>query len=247
MAPLTRSRSDDDGIPPVFAADYYAQRAVAGLIISEATNISRQAIGYALTPGIWSDEQVAAWRPIVQAVHDRGGTFFLQLWHTGPHLASRSAGRRAAGRAVGDQADRAGVHQGRHEGSRHPSRAGDRRDPADRRGLPPCRRQRQGRRLRRRRGPLRQQLSPRTVRARQHEQADRPLWRLDQEPPALSAGGGRRGGRRLGRGAGRHPPVAGDDDAGRDAARQHGRWRRSGRMWMRCPRGSCCTSTTSRV
>ena len=83
MAPLTRSRSDDDGVPPDFAADYYAQRADAGLIITEATNISPQAVGYALTPGIWSDAQVAAWRPIVDAVHRRGGRFFLQLWHTG--------------------------------------------------------------------------------------------------------------------------------------------------------------------
>ena len=83
MAPLTRSRSDDDGIPPTFAADYYAQRAGAGLIISEATNISPQAIGYALTPGIWNDAQIDAWRPIVQAVHDKDGVIFLQLWHTG--------------------------------------------------------------------------------------------------------------------------------------------------------------------
>ena len=83
MAPLTRSRSDDDGIPPAFAADYYAQRADAGLIISEATNVSPQAVGYAMTPGIWTDAQVDAWRPIVRAVHDRGGLIFLQLWHTG--------------------------------------------------------------------------------------------------------------------------------------------------------------------
>ncbi len=83
MAPLTRSRSDDDGVPPAFAADYYGQRAGAGLIISEATNISPQAVGYALTPGIWNDRQVEAWRPIVQAVHDRSGLIFLQLWHTG--------------------------------------------------------------------------------------------------------------------------------------------------------------------
>ena len=83
MAPLTRSRSNDEGIPPDFAADYYGQRADAGLIITEATNISPQARGYALTPGIWSDAQVAAWRPIVDAVHRRGGVFFLQLWHTG--------------------------------------------------------------------------------------------------------------------------------------------------------------------
>ena len=83
MAPLTRSRSNDDGVPPGFAADYYAQRAGAGLIITEATNISAQARGYALTPGIWSEAQVDAWRPIVDAVHRRGGLFFLQLWHTG--------------------------------------------------------------------------------------------------------------------------------------------------------------------
>ncbi len=83
MAPLTRSRSDDDGVVPTYAADYYAQRADAGLIISEATNISPQAVGYALTPGIWSEDQVAAWTSVVQAVHDAGGRFVLQLWHTG--------------------------------------------------------------------------------------------------------------------------------------------------------------------
>ena len=83
MAPLTRSRSNDDGVPPTFAADYYSQRAGAGLIISEATNISPQAVGYALTPGIWNEEQVAAWRPVVKAVHDAGGLMVLQLWHTG--------------------------------------------------------------------------------------------------------------------------------------------------------------------
>lgn len=83
MAPLTRSRSNEDGIPPAFAADYYSQRADAGIIISEATNVSPQAVGYALTPGIWNEQQIEAWRPIVQAVHDRGGVIFLQLWHTG--------------------------------------------------------------------------------------------------------------------------------------------------------------------
>ena len=83
MAPLTRSRSSDAGVPPAYAADYYAQRAEAGLIISEATNISAQARGYALTPGIWTDAQVAAWQPVTKAVHRRGGKMFLQLWHTG--------------------------------------------------------------------------------------------------------------------------------------------------------------------
>jgi N-ethylmaleimide reductase len=83
MAPMTRSRSDEQGRVPEFAADYYAQRADAGLIISEATNISPQAVGYALTPGIWSEDQVEAWKPVVDAVHERDGRFLLQLWHTG--------------------------------------------------------------------------------------------------------------------------------------------------------------------
>jgi N-ethylmaleimide reductase len=83
MSALTRSRSSNEGVPPVFAAEYYAQRAGAGLNITEATNISPQGRGYAFTPGIWSPEQVAAWRVIVDAVHRRGGLFFLQLWHTG--------------------------------------------------------------------------------------------------------------------------------------------------------------------
>ncbi len=83
MAPLTRSRSNEQGIVPAYAAEYYAQRASAGLIISEATNISAQARGYAKTPGIWSGAQVEAWRPVTDAVHRAGGLFFLQLWHTG--------------------------------------------------------------------------------------------------------------------------------------------------------------------
>lgn len=83
MAPLTRSRSNDAGVPPEFAADYYAQRADAGLIISEATNISAQARGYALTPGIWTAAQVESWQRVTRAVHKGHGKMFLQLWHTG--------------------------------------------------------------------------------------------------------------------------------------------------------------------
>jgi N-ethylmaleimide reductase len=83
MAPMTRSRSDEDGVPPAYAADYYAQRAGAGLIITEATNISAQARGYPRTPGIWTDAQVQAWTSVTEAVHQRGGKIFLQLWHTG--------------------------------------------------------------------------------------------------------------------------------------------------------------------
>ena len=83
MAPLTRSRSSDAGVPPGFAVDYYAQRADCGLIISEATNISRQARGYALTPGIYDAQQVEAWQRVTRAVQRRHGRIFLQLWHTG--------------------------------------------------------------------------------------------------------------------------------------------------------------------
>ena len=70
-------------MPPGFAADYYRQRATAGLIVSEATNISAQARGYAMTPGIWTDAQVASWRNVTRAVHADGGRIVLQLWHTG--------------------------------------------------------------------------------------------------------------------------------------------------------------------
>lgn len=83
MAPMTRSRSDDAGVPPEYAADYYAQRADAGLIITEATNISAEARGYPRTPGIWTEAQIVAWGRVTDAVHRREGKIFLQLWHTG--------------------------------------------------------------------------------------------------------------------------------------------------------------------
>ncbi len=83
MAPLTRSRSSVEGVPPPYAVDYYAQRAGAGLIISEATNISHQAVGYALTPGIWTDAQVESWQRVTKTVHANDGRIFLQLWHCG--------------------------------------------------------------------------------------------------------------------------------------------------------------------
>jgi 2,4-dienoyl-CoA reductase-like NADH-dependent reductase (Old Yellow Enzyme family) len=83
MAPLTRARATRSHVPTPLMADYYRQRAGAGLIISEATGISRQGLGWPHAPGIWSDEQVAAWRPIVAAVHGAGGRIVSQLWHMG--------------------------------------------------------------------------------------------------------------------------------------------------------------------
>ena len=83
MAPLTRARAGKDRIPNALMARYYTQRASAGLIISEATSISRQGIGWVENPGIFSDAQVAGWRPIVESVREAGGAMFLQLWHCG--------------------------------------------------------------------------------------------------------------------------------------------------------------------
>ncbi|RUX04746.1 alkene reductase [Mesorhizobium sp. M8A.F.Ca.ET.059.01.1.1] len=83
MSPLTRMRSDPGRVPNVLMAEYYAQRATAGLIISEATSVSAQGVGYPRTPGIWSNEQVDGWRNVTAAVHSAGGRIFLQLWHVG--------------------------------------------------------------------------------------------------------------------------------------------------------------------
>lgn len=84
MAPLTRSRAVGGGrVPNALMAQYYVQRASAGLILSEATAVTPQGVGYADTPGIWSDEQVAGWKLVTDAVHTAGGRIFLQLWHVG--------------------------------------------------------------------------------------------------------------------------------------------------------------------
>ncbi|MET0372772.1 MAG: alkene reductase, partial [Rhizorhabdus sp.] len=83
MAPLTRSRATREAVPTPVMAEYYAQRASAGLIISEATGISRAGLGWPDAPGIWNDEQVAAWRVVTDAVHEAGGRIVSQLWHMG--------------------------------------------------------------------------------------------------------------------------------------------------------------------
>ncbi|MET3133239.1 2,4-dienoyl-CoA reductase-like NADH-dependent reductase (Old Yellow Enzyme family) [Oxalobacteraceae bacterium GrIS 1.11] len=84
MAPLTRSRATGGGrVPNALMAQYYRQRATAGLILSEATAVTPQGVGYADTPGIWSDEQVEGWKAVTAAVHAAAGRIFLQLWHVG--------------------------------------------------------------------------------------------------------------------------------------------------------------------
>lgn len=83
MAPLTRSRAGVERTPNDLMREYYEQRASAGLILTEATSVTPMGVGYADTPGIWSEEQVAGWKRITEAVHKKGGRIVLQLWHVG--------------------------------------------------------------------------------------------------------------------------------------------------------------------
>lgn len=83
MAPLTRCRADTGRVPNAMMAEYYRQRSSAGLILSEATSISPQGVGYPDTPGLWSAEQVEGWKLVTQAVHEAGGRIVAQLWHVG--------------------------------------------------------------------------------------------------------------------------------------------------------------------
>lgn len=83
MAPLTRGRATAQHVPTPIMVEYYRQRAGAGLILTEATGISQEGLGWPFAPGIWSDEQVEAWKPVVQAVHEAGGRIVCQLWHMG--------------------------------------------------------------------------------------------------------------------------------------------------------------------
>ncbi|AOX17479.1 alkene reductase [Kozakia baliensis] len=92
MAPLTRGRSTREHVPTPIMAEYYAQRASAGLIVSEATGISREGLGWPYAPGLWSKEQVEAWKPVTKAVHERGGKIVAQLWHMGRMVHSSVTG-----------------------------------------------------------------------------------------------------------------------------------------------------------
>src|ERR1700759_5614409 len=85
MAPLTRNRAIPPGmVPSPLAAEYYGQRASAGLLVTEATQISQQGQGYQDTPGIYSKEQIAGWKKVTDRVHERGGRIFVQIWHVAP-------------------------------------------------------------------------------------------------------------------------------------------------------------------
>lgn len=92
MAPLTRGRATREAVPTPLMAEYYAQRAGAGLIITEATGISRQGLGWPFAPGLWNDAQVAGWKPVTDAVHQAGGRIVAQLWHMGRQVHSSVTG-----------------------------------------------------------------------------------------------------------------------------------------------------------
>ncbi|MFA6123441.1 MAG: alkene reductase [Sphingomonas sp.] len=92
MAPLTRGRATRDAVPTAIMAEYYTQRASAGLIITEATGISREGLGWPFAPGLWTDAQVEHWKPVVDSVHAAGGHIVVQLWHMGRQVHSSVTG-----------------------------------------------------------------------------------------------------------------------------------------------------------
>ena len=165
MAPLTRNRARPDGdVPHALNVEYYRQRASAGLLITEATQISPEGKGYAFTPGIYSAEQIAGWTAVTKAVHEAGGRIVLQMWHVGriSHTSLQPNGQPpvapSAIAAGGKTFDGTGFR--RYLGA---PRAGNRRDRADRGRLCPSHTQRPRGGVRRGRDSRGQRLSDRPV------------------------------------------------------------------------------------
>ena len=125
MAPLTRSRAGAGDVPRPLNAEYYEQRATAGLIISEATGMSRQGLGWPYAPGIWNEAQRDAWRPVTDAVHEAGGRIVCQLWHMGRIVHSSLTGEQpVSASATWCSAVRAGWRASTCPSRRPPSSAG---------------------------------------------------------------------------------------------------------------------------
>ena len=209
MAPLTRMRSDAGDRPNALMAEYYSQRASkGGLIVAEATPVSRQGYGYAKAPGVYSDDQIAGWRHVTDAVHAKGGRIFLQLWHVGrqshPDLQpGRGApvapsAIKAEGHAYSDNGEVEFTKPRALDKAEIPAivetyRAGSQRAL----GL-----------LRRRRDSWGQRLSARPVPARRVQHAHRRIRRQRREPRPFSPRGHSSGGVRLGRQSGRRASRA---------------------------------------
>jgi N-ethylmaleimide reductase len=113
MAPLTRGRADSNAVPTDMMVDYYTQRASAGLIISEATGISREGLGWPYAPGLWTDEQVAAWKPVTDSVHAAGGHIVVQLWHMGRQVHSSVIGGQPVSSSATATAGQAHTYEGK--------------------------------------------------------------------------------------------------------------------------------------
>ena len=113
MAPLTRARAGREGVPNELMAAYYAQRASAGLIISEATGISREGLGWPNAPGLWNDEQVEGWKLVTEAVHHHGGRIVAQLWHMGRVVHPSVSGMEPVSSSAVTAPDYAHTYEGR--------------------------------------------------------------------------------------------------------------------------------------
>lgn len=115
MAPLTRGRAGRDAVPTPVMAEYYAQRASAGLIISEATGISREGLGWPYAPGLWTDAQVEGWKPVTEAVHRAGGRIVAQLWHMGRQVHSSVTGTQPVSSSATRTAGHFHTYEGRQD------------------------------------------------------------------------------------------------------------------------------------
>ena len=183
MAPLTRSRAGPGNVPNALNALYYAQRASAGLIISEATQVAPEGQGYISTPGIHSAEQVKGWQCVTGAVHVAGGRMVLQLWHVGriSHPSFQPGGKLPVAPSAIKPNVQAYTANG-FEPIPCPRALETDEIPGIVQQYAQGARNATCRRLRRRRGAWRERLPDRSVPARQHQQAHRRLWRLNREP-----------------------------------------------------------------
>ena len=212
MAPLTRSRATKETLAPNdLNAEYYRQRASAGLIITEATQITQEGQGYIWTPGIYSAAQVEGWKKVTDAVHAEGGLIFIQLWHVGrvSHVSLQPGGGAPVAPSAIAAKTQTFLASGRADVS--PPRAlrldeiprivaeyKKAAENAKRAGF-------DGVEIHRR-----QWLSDRPVPQRRNQQAHQLIWRPGREPHPFRAGGGRRGAGRLGQTPRRHQAVAGE-------------------------------------
>src|SRR5271168_3500534 len=171
MAPLTRNRAVPPGmVPSPLAVEYYGQRASAGLLITEASQVSQQGQGYQDTPGIYSKEQVAGWKKVTDRVHDRGGRIFIQIWHVGriSHTSLQAGGAAPVAPSAIRAKGKTFVN-GTFADIPEP-RARAWRNPRHHRKLQARCRECQRSGLRRRRNPRRQRLSARPIRQGRRQQ-----------------------------------------------------------------------------